>query len=101
MSSRPGTPVSAVSPDSAWIVGAKVTKFDHGPPTPIPDMLTTITPGFAARSTGSPRPQRSSTPGEKFSITTSARAHSSRPIDRPPSVAMFSASARLLRFHWM
>ena len=43
-------------------------------------------PGFTARTAASPMPSRSTTPGRKLSITTSARAASRRNASRPGGV---------------
>ena len=88
-----------VIPHSAWMVGAYVTRCDHGPWWPQPDMVTYTMRGFHWRTVSYESPQRSSTPGEKFSIITSLCSTSRRTTSLARSCFMLSETARFERFH--
>jgi len=73
-----GWPVHQASPVICSIVCAKPTLSRHGPSSPKAGMRVKIASGFALRIASQPRPKPSITRGEKFSMTMSLSANTSR-----------------------
>ena len=69
-----GSPVMAAKPLMASASVPKPGREEYGPNWPKPVTRASTSPGLASCSTSGPMPQRSSVPGRKFSITTSASA---------------------------
>ena len=85
------------SPPIASATDAKPARSAYGPVWPYPEMRARMIPGFTSCIRSKPTFQRSSVPGRKFSVTTSARRTSPSRSSWPRSDRRFSVTHFLLR----
>ncbi len=92
-----GCPVMCAKPliDSARV--PKPGRDEYGPYCPNPVVRTTTSRSFSARRRSGPMFQRSSVPGRKFSMTTSASRASARNSSCPSAVERLRVTVRLFR----
>src|SRR3954469_16695697 len=80
---------------------SKPPRLAYGPVCPKPDIEPRISRGLRLCNALQPTPSLSSTPGRKFSSTTSAPSTRSQKISRSSAFLRSSVIPRLLRFHSM
>ena len=90
-------PVWWANPLIASINVPNARRSEYGPSCPKPVTRSTTSRGLRCSRTSGPSPHFSSTPGRKFSTSTSASAASSRSSSWPSGVDRLSVTARLLR----
>ncbi len=93
----PGSPFSSANPLIASASVPKPGREAYGPVCPNPVTRATTSRSLSSISDAGSSPQRSSVPGRKFSISTSASAVSRRTIAAPSGRERSTATSRLLR----
>lgn len=90
-------PVIDISPPSPWAIWSYPARPPSGPSCPKPEMDSTTRPGLSCINRASGKPNRSSTPGRKFSHSTSQRRISSVSASFPAGDLRSSVTDCLLR----
>ena len=93
----PASPFVLRTPLIAWVITSYAIRSRNGPVCPKPEMEQTISAGFNAASSASPKPSRARVPGRKFSISTSALRQRPARTCLPSCWLKSSARLRLLR----
>ena len=94
-----GSPKPTCRPARAWTIGSQPAASRSGPVLPKPVMEQVTSRGLSARRSARSTPSRESTPGRKFSTTTSAERASARARRRSSGTRRSRTTERLPRFH--